>query len=113
MVARAPSPAATDPPDDGEFDAAPRDRSAVRAWYTPSQLARERHVGIAKIHRWIRSGELLAINHASTRLSPPRWRISAEAVEAFDRSRSSRGSTPAAPTRSRRSKGIPVTEFFE
>lgn len=113
MVARAPSPAATNPPDDGEFDAAARGSSGGLAWYTPSQLAKERHVGIAKIHQWIRSGELLAINHASTRLSTPRWRIPAEAVAAFDRARSNRADMGITSARPRRGKGIPVTEFFE
>ena len=59
-------------------------------WYTPKEVARLRRVRVSKVMGWIRRGELEAINHADGRMGRPRWKISREALELFDRARSSR-----------------------
>jgi hypothetical protein len=86
----------------------------ARAWYSPADIARERGVRLAKVRAWISSGELEAVNVAA-RSGPglrPRWRISADALAAFDRVRSSRSAI--VPKTSRRSslKKSEVLQFF-
>lgn len=87
--------------------------SGSRTWYTPPQLAAERHLRVHTVLGWIRSGELEAINHASNRLGPPRWKISADALARFDAARSSRVTATRSATRPRPGKGVVVKEFFE
>ena len=56
-------------------------------WLSPPQVARARGVKPAKVLVWIDRGELEAVNHAATAGGRPRWRISPEALAAFDRAR--------------------------
>lgn len=83
-------------------------------WFTPPQVARARGLRTAKVLAWIRSGELEGVNCAEKRDGRPRWRISAEALEAFDRARSSRSALlpPAASFRRRARRSECVTEYF-
>ncbi len=83
-------------------------------WYTPPQIARDRSLRIGKVVAWIRSGELVAVNCAEQAGQRPRWRISTEALEAFDRGRSNRvmGPPPAARPRKRAGAATDVVEFF-
>lgn len=82
-------------------------------WYTPPQIASSRHVRLGKVLSWIHSGQLEAINHAENPAGRPRWRISIQALEAFDRARSSRqGIATAAPRRQRANSQEHVTEYF-
>ncbi len=80
-------------------------------WLTPPQVARARGVKPAKVLAWIASGELEAVNHAGRAAGRPRWRISAEALQAFDRARSNRSAAPAraAP---RRQRDAAVIQYF-
>lgn len=72
---------------------------------TPAILAERWGVKIDKVHGFIRSGELVAINVASSDSSRPRWRIPLEAVRQFEQRRSAK---PAViPTRRRRSQEVP------
>lgn len=84
----------------------------MREWFTPPQVARARSLRVSKVLHWIATGELMAVNHAQNRLGRPRWRISASALEAFDRARSNRAVLPiVAPQRSRY-RDPAVQEFF-
>ena len=92
------------------------DRSSAppgAAWYTPREVARQRRVRVSTIFGWIRRGELEAINHAPTHLGKPRWKISPDALAAFDRARSSRSMIAPSPRRRGRGRGVPVIEYFE
>lgn len=76
--------------------------------YTPREVAQARGVGINKVHTWIRSGQLEAVN-VSEGNARPRWRITPDALAAFDHKRSSRRAIqPAAPKRRRRDS---ITEY--
>jgi len=84
----------------------------MRDWLSPRQLAAERGVRVSKVCAWIVSGELLAVNHAATSCGRPRWRISRDAIEEFDRARSNRASLkPTQPPRGKR-RAAEVVEFF-
>lgn len=82
-------------------------------WFTPPQVARARGLRTAKVLAWIRSGELEGVNCAEKHDGRPRWRISAEALEAFDSTRSSR-QLPQRVARERRmaTRQSEVIEFF-
>lgn len=54
---------------------------------TPPDVARRYGVATAKVIGWIRTGELKAINVANRGCSKPRFSISPEALEEFERSR--------------------------
>lgn len=82
------------------------------AWLTPPQLARARGVKAAKVLTWIASGELEAVNHAGSAAGRPRWRISAEALQAFDRARSNRAAAPLSAPARRRAEAKGVIQFF-
>lgn len=69
-------------------------------WLTPSQIASSRHIRLAKIFSWIRSGQLRAVNLAEAPNGRPRWRISEADLAAFEESRSNR--LPSSGGRSRR-----------
>lgn len=83
---------------------------AERKKLTPPQLAAEWGLAPEKILAWIHSGELRAVNVAtSLRGAKPRWLIDRADIEAFERARAS--SAPPAPAPRRRSKGA-VKDFF-
>jgi excisionase family DNA binding protein len=59
---------------------------------------------------WIRQGELRAVNVGRRQgAGKPRWRISAEALEAFEVSRMP---TPPLPRAARRKRPAEVIEFY-
>ncbi len=86
--------------------------SPPQSWFTPREVAVQRRVRVSKVMGWIRSSELEAVNHASSTLAAPRWKISAESLARFDAARSSRLLVAAPLRRTRRGKGIEVKEFF-
>lgn len=95
------------------YDAATR----TRHWLTPPEIARERGIRTGKVLEWIHSGELEAINHASSRVGSPRWRVSREALDRFDAARSNRAGLIGAGgqadrARRRRCSSPHVEEFF-
>lgn len=59
------------------------------ATYSTADLAERWGTNQSKILRFIAAGDLLAINIALDPRGRPRWRIAPEAVEAFERRRSS------------------------
>lgn len=84
-------------------------------WVTPPQFAAARGVGLRKVLGWIEAGELAAVNMAASRKGRPRWKISPEAIAAFDAGRTSTGSVQAAPQRRRKAPvddRVKVIEFF-
>ncbi len=79
------------------------------AYLTPPEIARRFSVDAAKILTWIRSGELRAINTATTTGGRPRYRISPADLAAFEASRAA-GPQPRVVRRRRKTPGI--TDFF-
>lgn len=110
MIAPGSNPVAGDPPLSASGVWPTR-----RRWYTPREVAAERRVRVGKVMTWIRRGELEAINMADDRMGKPRWKISDEALAAFDLARSSRSliATPTAHRRRRQAGGVSVTEYFD
>jgi hypothetical protein len=83
----------------------------ARRKVTPPQLATEWGIAPKKVTDWIDSGELRAVNVATSLGGvKPRWLIDRADIEAFERSRASSAPPPPAP-RSRRSKSA-VKDFF-
>lgn len=83
-----------------------------RAWHSPAEIARDRGVRLSKVRAWIASGELEAVNVAE-KTGPgfrPRWRVSADALAAFDRARSSKPTV--ATKRKRASRKSAEVVFF-
>ncbi len=78
--------------------------------FTPPRLAKRWLVKPDKVLRFIRSGELRAINVASFGSLRPRYVITAEAVAEFERRRSSQ--PPPASPRKRRPESPKLIEFF-
>jgi hypothetical protein len=76
---------------------------------TPPQLAAQWGVDVHKIIVWIRSGELRAINVATTRTGRPRYAIDLADVAIFEAGRSVQ---PPAPRLRRRRKDPSIIEFF-
>jgi excisionase family DNA binding protein len=75
---------------------------------TVREVARRYRVGEDKVRGWIRSGELRAINTAATLCGKPRWVITPEALERFERGRMT--TKPAKTTR--RKRRIEAIDFY-
>lgn len=59
-------------------------------YLTPPDVAKRYGVKPAKVLRWIETGELEAVNVAERPTGRPRWRVSLDALQTFERRRSSR-----------------------
>ena len=79
-------------------------------YFTPPELAKCLRVRLDKVHAWIRSGELRAINVAENVNGRPRWRISEEALVEFERRRAAQPPPKRSQRRKRRFND--VIEFF-
>jgi excisionase family DNA binding protein len=75
---------------------------------TPPEVARRLRVNPDKVLRWIRSGELRAVNLAAGPAGRPRWRVDAADLAVFDARRSAR----PAPAARRRKRPAEVIEYF-
>jgi hypothetical protein len=62
---------------------------AATVGYSVADLCRRWRVGPDKIHGFLRRGELVGVNVASTLSGRPQWRIPAESVAQFEQRRSS------------------------
>lgn len=62
---------------------------------------------------WIDSGELRAVDVSRKRGGKPRWRITAEALEAFENGRTKTPAPPPAPRRKKRQADAQVIEFYK
>ena len=69
---------------------------------SPPEYAKEHGVDPSKVLAWIRSGELRAINLATSTTGRPRYRILLEAIVEFEERRSAR--QPVKPVRRKRKK---------
>ncbi|KKM84522.1 hypothetical protein LCGC14_1298360 [marine sediment metagenome] len=77
---------------------------------TVKELTERYGVGEHTVLAWIRSGELRAFTVGrSLGAKKPRWRITAEALEAFELSRTP---IPPPPRTRRRKRQAAVTEFY-
>jgi hypothetical protein len=88
-------------------------RCEVRRNLTPPEIARRYGVATAKVVRWIRDGELAALNLANRGCTRPRYSVTPEALEAFERARTVVPSGPGENNRKRRhQRATGVKEFF-
>ena len=83
---------------------------ADSGYITPSTYAKRLGVSVHKVHFWIKSGELVAINVARDAGRRPRWSIPADALIDFERRRLAQPK-PEVPRR-RRKRDAEVIEFF-
>jgi hypothetical protein len=72
-------------------------------------LAKEWGIATNKITAWIKSGELKAINVATSRDQRPRYLIDRADIEAFERARLV---VPEQPPRPRRTRQTEVKDYF-
>ncbi len=75
--------------------------------YSVSDLAARWKVGADKIRGFLRRGELVGINMASSLAGRPQWRITPESVERFEQRRSS----APAPKPTRRHKPAAQVDY--
>jgi hypothetical protein len=80
-------------------------------FFTPPQLAEEFGVDADKILGWIRSGQLVAVDMVATQGGRPRYRISAEEAQAFQKRRSS-APPPKSPPRTKPPKDDDTIKFY-
>ena len=64
---------------------------------SPSAYASQIGVNVHAVLNWIRSGELRALNLASRLGRRPRWKLTREAIEEFERKRTNAPAAPKAP----------------
>ncbi len=83
---------------------------ATRQKITPVEYAARLGVDPHKILAWIRSGELHAINAATSQAGRSRFLIDERDIELFERRRATDG--PVQAPRRRRVKNPEITEFF-
>ena len=83
--------------------------SATGRYLTPPAVARRLGVKPERVIRWIKRGELKAIN-VSDGKQRPRYRISAEALAEFERRRAV--VPPPEPAKRRRRRDTKVTDYF-
>jgi hypothetical protein len=76
--------------------------------YSVADLCRRWKVGADKIHTFIRRGELVAVNVATNLSARPQWRVTREAVELFERRRTS----PPPPKPSRQRRQARQTDYY-
>jgi excisionase family DNA binding protein len=76
---------------------------------SPPALAKKLRVHPDKIAQWIRTGELVAVNIATTPNGRPRYKIREEEVERFLESRSTK---PPAPKPKRRRRATTQKKYF-
>lgn len=61
--------------------------AATKRKLTPPEIARRFGVDSAKVHAWIRSGELKAIDGATRKGERPRFLVDVDDLRAFEQSR--------------------------
>jgi excisionase family DNA binding protein len=78
--------------------------------YSVDQVRQKYGVGPHTVLQWIRSGELHAVNVGRSPGGKPHWRITSEALQAFELLRSAQPSDPQ--PRCRRRRNPQVIEFY-
>ncbi len=79
-----------------------------RKKWTPPQIAERWCSGVGKVHGFIQSGELVAIDLATKRGGSPRYKIDIDDLEAFEQSRRV---VPPAPKPRRRRRDPSFKQF--
>ena len=79
--------------------------STVR-WLTPADIAATLGVDIAKVHAWLKSGELIGCDLAERRGKRPRFKVNPVELEAFLRRRQVQPPV-ARPPRLKRLSAVP------
>ena len=79
------------------------------ATLTPPEVAKRLRISASKVRHWIESGELSAMNVATSRTGRPRYRVSVESLAAFEVGRSV---LPRTTKVTRRRRNGEVLEFF-
>lgn len=77
--------------------------------FSPAEIAKSRGVNVTKVLTWINSGELKAVNYAAKLGGLPRWKVSASALEDFERLRQS---GPLTPKVERRPRTLPKVKDY-
>jgi excisionase family DNA binding protein len=75
---------------------------------TVSEVARRYRVSEEKVRRWIRAGTLRAINVADSLCGKPRWVVTKEFLNEFERSHAA--AEPPRPARRRRKQ--PLIDYY-
>jgi predicted site-specific integrase-resolvase len=75
--------------------------SPTKAKLTPPEVARLWGIATEKVLAWIRSGELRAVNAATTLGGRPRYLIDVDDLAAFERSRATTVTPPTKPAKRR------------
>ncbi len=78
--------------------------------YGIKDLTERYAVGEHTVLGWIKRGELKAIDVSRNRIGRPKWRITAEALAAFEALRTP---SPPAPRTRRKSQSTDVIEFYK
>src|SRR5438067_13182400 len=86
--------------------------ATIRTKLTPGQLARQWGISVEKVLRWVKSGELRAVNAASRPSGRPRFLIDLADVAVFEARRAVASSPDANPVKRRRTQNGDVIEFF-
>ena len=77
--------------------------------YTVQKIAERYAVGEHTVLRWIRTGDLRAIDVSRNSGGKPRWRVTQESLQAFEALRTG---TPAPATKRRRRQAQDVIAFY-
>jgi hypothetical protein len=85
-------------------------RARPEAGLTVRDVAARYRVSPDEVRAWIRRGELAAINTADAKCGKPRFVITPEALERFERGRSAAQPKPACAPRRRQPRGF--IDFF-
>jgi hypothetical protein len=86
----------------------PAESPPALSGYTVADLVRRWRIGEDKVRGFLRRGELVGVNVATSPAGRPQWRITPESVAAFERRRSS----APAPKPARRRKSITLVDFY-
>jgi hypothetical protein len=86
----------------------PADAPLPATGFTIRDLCRRWKVGGDKIRGFLRRGELVGVNVATSRAGKPQWRITASSVERFE----SRRSSAPLPKPARRRKARELVDYF-
>jgi hypothetical protein len=82
--------------------------TATQGGYSVADLCKRWKVGADKLHGFIRRGELVAVNVARNLSGRPQWRITPEAVAAFEKGRTS----APVPKVVRRRRKVDEVDFY-
>jgi hypothetical protein len=80
---------------------------ATRTKLTPPQIAEAWGISPEKVLRWIKIGELRALNCATRRRGRPRYLVDVEDLKAFETGRRVCAPPVPSPRRRRRAAGLP------